>query len=148
MLQSMKRNTAFALIALIGVLALGLGGGAWAYKKIKQRRNQEFRFEGKMTVGPEFKIDAFKQTILADPVLDRVIEKNDLVSFWDLPDADKAKIRLREKFQAKVVGQSLKVTYQDKDQKMAKVILQDLINSYQEIAKSVLGAGGKSTKSP
>ncbi|NWK56735.1 hypothetical protein HW115_14015 [Verrucomicrobiaceae bacterium N1E253] len=132
----MKRNTALLLVGLIILAVLGGGGAYYAYRKIQQRKNFEFRYEGKFPVGAQFDVEAFKTMILADENVEDVVEGNDLVAFWELDGPEAAKQRVKSKFSASVANSEVKVRYQDKDKAMAKKILQGLLQGYQNRLKA------------
>lgn len=125
----MSKNKVVAMIVLVGVVFLGLGGSYWAYKKIQAKRNQEYRYEGSLPIHDGFDVQEFKRVILSDKILDQVVVNNNLVEFWDMPSAEAAKNRLREKFKTRVDGQNVHVSYQDHDKEKAQAILAGLVEA-------------------
>lgn len=121
----------YALIALLLVVLIGAGGGYWAVKKIRTKQNQEFRYEGKITLLKEG-VDpaAFKSAVLTDTAMDHALQELDLVKRWELLDAEAAKARLRQKFSVKVEGVEVTIGYRDKDKNLAKEILENLMKSF------------------
>ena len=127
----MSKNKVVAMIILVGVVFLGLGGSYWAYKKIQAKRNQEYRYEGSLPIRDGFDVQEFRSVILSDKILDQVIDINNLVDFWDMESAEMAKNRLREKFKTRVEGQRVYVSYQDHDKEMAQMILVTFVEACQ-----------------
>lgn len=125
------------MFALVSVVLVGLAGSYWAYKKIQKKRNQEYRFEAKMNFWEGFEVKKFKDFVLSDDILVKVVETNDLVNFWEVADTASAMVRVREKFQVRVDGAQIRVSYQDRDKEMAQKILKDVIGAYQEKAKAL-----------
>lgn len=124
----MSKNNLVTMLVLAGVVLLGLGGSYWAYKKIQAKRNQEYRYEGSLPIREGFDSAEFKETILSDDNLERVIRTNDLVVFWDVPNVESAQERIRKKFMLRVADQRVYVSYQDRDQVMSQAILSSLID--------------------
>ncbi|BDS06128.1 hypothetical protein NT6N_11680 [Oceaniferula spumae] len=136
----MSRNTMYAIIALLLVVILGAAGGYWAVKKIRAKQNQEFRYEGKLTVVKEgVDPETFKMAVLTGDTLDETIEKHNLVAQWKLADAEAAKAKIKEKFIVKVSGLEVTLSYQDKDQALAKDILGTLMDSFYKRQKAMRG---------
>jgi len=135
----MSRKTMLIVFALVSVVLLGLAGSYWAYKKIQQKRNQEYRFEATMDFWEGFEAKKFKDFALADDVLVKVIESNDLVNVWEVADTETAMVRVREKFKVRVGDAQIRVSYQDRDKEMAHKILKDVIGSYQEKVRALRG---------
>lgn len=133
----MKKNGLLVAVTLVLILVLGLGGSYWAYKKIQTKRHQEYRYEGKLKVGPGFEEDVFKALILADESLESVIDKFDLLQVWGLADTPAAKARIRSKFSLKLEAGELKISYQDKNKELAPKILQELMALYQAKIKKL-----------
>ncbi|MBT8045403.1 MAG: hypothetical protein KJO79_10670 [Verrucomicrobiae bacterium] len=134
----MKRNTIYAYAAICLVLLGGAGMyvGYKGYKKYKAKQNQEFRYQGTMGKAREgFDKEKFKDSILADALIDQVIEDNRLLDAWGMTDAEAAKSRIREKFLVTVTAMEVKVSYQDKDKAIAKSILESIVNNYYKQAK-------------
>ncbi len=135
----MKRNTTIALAAVL-LLILGTGGLFVAYKgykKYQARQNQEFRYEGTMGKPSEgFQLDAFKRHLLRDDVLEHVIVEHKLQGAWGLNDAEAAKIRMRSKFDVRLVDAEVKVSYRDKNQEIAHNILKAIVQRYYEQLKA------------
>ena len=122
------------LVALMLVALVGGAGAFWAYKKYKDKKqDQEFQIEGtiKLTTD-QFDLEVFKKMVLADTVLDKVVEKHQLVSVWGVADESAAKEEIKKKFKAFVQGDDLKVRYQDKDQDLAAEILKSMLSQYRE----------------
>ncbi len=121
----------YALVVLLLVILIGAGGGYWAVKKIRAKQNQEFLYEGKMTLIKEG-IDAaeLKNAFLVDSVLDGMIQELDLVTRWELPDAEAAKAQIRQKFKVKINGLEVTFRYKDKDKNLAQQILKRLVEGF------------------
>jgi len=121
-------------IALLMVLIVGAGGAYWGVKKYRAQKraaNQEFRYEGKMGQAKEgFSIDAFKQQILSDDLLDRVIEEHQLISAWGTADSAAAKERIKQKFTVILEDDEVKARYQDKNKELAQKVLQSIVKGY------------------
>jgi hypothetical protein len=128
----MSRNSVLVLVALIGLVVCGAGGGYWAYKKIQKKRNQEFRCEMKMSVGEQFDLDRFKKALLADDILEPVIESKGLVSLWGVPDIEAAKVHMRKKLQVKMDEGKLRVSFQGKNKEKVPEILKAVLDTYQK----------------
>lgn len=143
----MNRNTKLAIVALL-LVVLGTGGlfvGYKGYRKYQAKQNQEFRFEGTMGQARDgFDKEVFKKGILADELLDAVIEKHQLVELWGMGDAATAKAKINQKFIVKLDAMVVKVSYQDKNKDLAKAILQSIVNGY--YAK--MQGGGKFQSAP
>lgn len=123
----------FAFVALFLVLIVGAGAAYWAVKKYKEKQRQEFRFEGTMGKAREgFDKEEFKTAVMADELLDQVIEKHQLLAVWGSNDTAAAKARLRTKFTITLEGQTVKVGYQDKNKELAKAVLQSIVQGYYE----------------
>lgn len=121
----------YALVALLLVVLVGAAGGYWAFNKIKDKRNQEFRYEGKITLLKEGADPLeFKDAVLADVTLENTIKEHDLVARWELADAQAAKAHIRQRFYAKVNGLEVTIGYQDKDKNLAKSILESLMKNF------------------
>jgi hypothetical protein len=135
----MSRKTMLIVFALVSVVLVGLAGSYWAYKKIQQKRNQEYRFEAKMNFWEGFEVNKFRAFVLTDDTLVKVIESNDLVDFWEVADTETAMFRMREKFKVRVVEMQIRVSFQDRDKEMAQKVLHDLMGAYQEKVKAVQG---------
>lgn len=131
-----------ALVALIGVVILGGGGAYWAYKKIQAKRHQEVQYEARIPIWDGFEKAAFTAAVLSDNSLEKIVEANNLVSFWSVPDVAAAKTRITENFSVKVVDGVVRAGYKDKDDGMAKKILMGLMNGFQDKVKAAAGAGG------
>ena len=142
----MKRSTIIVLAAVV-LLIVGSGGIFVAYKVYKKhqaKQNQEFRFEGTMGKAAEgFQLDSFRRHMLADDVLEDVIEENKLIDLWQLKDMEAAKTRIREKFSVSLENAEVKVSYQDKSKQTAHEILKLIVQRYYEKLK----AAGKSQAS-
>jgi len=123
-----------AFVALLMVVIVGAGGAYWAVKKYRAQKraaNQEFRFESKMGQAKEgFSIDAFKQQVLSDDLLDRIIEEHHLIDVWGVGDSAEAKERMKQNFIVGLVGSEVKVSYQDKSKELAQKILRSIVNGY------------------
>jgi len=121
----------YALIALLLVILIGAGGGYWAIKKIRAKQNQEFRYEGKLTLLEEG-LDpiVFKKAVLSGSTLDDTIKKHDLLTRWGMTDVAAAKERITSKFSVKVEGLEVTLGYRDKDKILAKEILETLMKSF------------------
>ncbi|MFK7909369.1 MAG: hypothetical protein AB8F34_02085 [Akkermansiaceae bacterium] len=127
----MSRNTILALVALLLVALFGGAGAFWAYKKYKQKQNQEFRFEGSMGTAREgFDPKVFKAMILDQKVMSDTVAKHDLVSVWSVADEAAAVTKLQKKFSVSVSEGTVKVSYQDKDKDLAKAILESIVKAY------------------
>ncbi|MCP5538103.1 MAG: hypothetical protein H7A51_17960 [Akkermansiaceae bacterium] len=136
----MKRNTTFSLVAFILVVLGGVGMfvAYKGYKKYKAKQNQEFRFEGTMGKAREgFDKEIFKQAVLSEDTLDKVVESHQLVDVWGVADAAAAKERIKQKFTVKLEAMVVKVTYQDKNKDLAQKILQSIVSSYYEKVKGI-----------
>ncbi|MBK1831447.1 hypothetical protein JIN77_11965 [Verrucomicrobiaceae bacterium R5-34] len=139
----MSRNTLYASIALMLVVLIGSAGAYWGIKKFRQKQNQEFRFEGKLTVRQDgVEPDKFKEAILTDAVMTKAITEHDLVSRWGLSDEVAAKVKLTEKFSVKVEGREITVGFQDKDKSLAQAVLKSLMASLYEQAHGKQSGGG------
>lgn len=131
--NTMSRNTMLAIVALMLVALVGGAGAFWAYKKYKQKQSQEYQMEGTIKISSEtFDLDGFKKMILADEVLDGVVEKHQLISAWGVADESAAKAQLKKKFTASINEGDLKVRYQDKDKELAASILKTMLALYRE----------------
>ena len=135
----MKRSTIIVLAAVL-LLIVGSGGIFVACKGIeryKAKQNQEFRFEGTMGKAAEgFQIDSFRRHMLADDVLEHVIEEHKLIDLWQLKDLEAAKARIREKFSVSLENAEVKVSYQDKSKQTAHEILKLIVQRYYEKLKA------------
>ena len=120
------------VFTLLSVTLLGLAGSYWAYKKIQQKRHQEYRCEVFLPWRAGFDAKKFKDFALTDDVLAKLIESNDLVQVWKVADAETAMVRVREKFKVQVVDAQIRLSYQDRDKELAKKILQGVLVAYQE----------------
>jgi len=132
----MTRKTMLALVALLGVVILGGGGSYWAYKKIRAKmqakQNQEYRCEAKMVLWDGFDAKAFKATVVSDEILDPIIERYDLVNFWELSDVAGARVQIRKKLGIEVMDSHILVSYQDHDGQVAQHVLEGILKAYQE----------------
>ena len=139
----MKRSTIIVLAAVL-LLIVGSGGIFVACKGIeryKAKQNQEFRFEGTMGKAAEgFQIDSFRRHMLADDVLEHVIEEHKLIDLWQLKDLEAAKARIRGKFSVSLENAEVKVSYQDKSKQTAHEILKLIVQRYYEKLKAAGGA--------
>ena len=131
-----------AFVALLLVVVVGMSGTYWAYKKYRAKQRQEFRYEGKMMLKREgVDSETLKNSIISDAVLDRVIKDYDLVQTWELADADAAKARIREKFQVKIVGLEVTISYQDRDEDLTQNLLKSLMQHTSRIPPPQLPPG-------
>lgn len=139
----MKRSTTVVLVSILLVL-VGTGSLFIAYKgyrKYQAKQNQEYRFEGTMGNAPQgFELDIFRQYLLADEVLNPVIEELNLINEWDLNDMESAKRRIREKFNVRLENVQVKVSYQDKSKDLAHNVLNAIIKHYRDRLRSAGGA--------
>jgi len=87
-----------------------------------------------------FELDIFRQYLLADEVLNPVIEELNLINEWDLNDMESAKRRIREKFNVRLENVQVKVSYQDKSKDLAHNVLNAIIKHYRDRLKSAGGA--------
>jgi len=131
MMLTMSKNTMYALVALLLVVVIGSAGGYWAIKKIRTKQNQEFRYEGTVTLVQEGADPVvFKQAVLSGSVMDEVIEKHDLLARWEMTDPAAAKARIEDKFAVQIQGLKVTISYQDKDKLLAKDILETLMQMF------------------
>ena len=132
----MNRNTKLAIAALLMVV-LGAGGlfvGYKGYKKFQAKQNQEFRYEGKITIARAgIEADAIKQGMLSEALLNKIVAHHNLVSVWGLDSPEAAKEKIRQKFGVKVVGLEATLTYQDKNKELAKTMLETIVNQGRSI---------------
>lgn len=92
---------------------------------------KEFRFEGTMGHAREgFDPAVFKKAVLTDVLLENLIKKHQLLDRWRMKKPTEAKTRIRKKFMVKVDGGSVKVSYQDPDKELAKVMLKSIVSAY------------------
>ena len=87
-----------------------------------------------------FQLDIFRQYLLADEVLNPVIEELNLVDEWEMNDVETAKRRIREKFNVRLDNTQVKVSYQDRSKDLAHNILRAIIKNYRDRLKAVEGA--------
>lgn len=121
-----------ALVALMLVGLVGLGGAYWAYKKYKQKQNQEFMYQGTMGTPREgFDAKVFKNSVLTDAVVSKLVEEHQLASKWQISEGD-AMQRVRDKFRVSTKEGKVTVSYQDKDKQLAKQVLEDIVRMYYE----------------
>lgn len=129
----MKRNALLAIAAMV-MVALGTGALYVSYKKYKKYRAdqlREFKLIGTIGEAREgLDIEDYKKRLLADGVLDQVIEKYDLVNVWEMDDVAGAKSRIIGKFAIVLDGQKVKVSYQDKNKQVAHDILRFIIEEH------------------
>ena len=130
--QTMSRKTMILLVALLGVVILGGAGSFWAYKKIQAKNNKEYRCEAKMVLWDGFEVKTFKAIALSDEILDPVVERNDLVSLWGVSDADAVKTQISKKLRVEVRDSYIHVSYQDRDAKVARQILEGVLTACQK----------------
>lgn len=78
--------------------------------------------------------------MLADDVLEHVIEEHKLIDLWQLKDLETAKTRIREKFSVSLENAEVKVSYQDKSKQTAHEILKLIVQRYYEKLKAAGGA--------
>lgn len=113
---------------------MGTAGLFLAYKgyvKYQVRQNQEFRYEGTLGRAPDgFKLEMFKEFVLADAILDAVISEMNLVEVWGSGDAEAAKKRIREKFNVTMEDYLVKVSYQDRNKQIAHDLLHFIVQRY------------------
>ncbi len=128
----MSRKSILGLLALLGVLVLGIGGGYWAYRKIQKKKNQEVACQVTILVSNQFNVEKFKRIILSDDIVNVVVEKNDLVAFWHLSDAQKASRRVRSKFSASLKNADLLISYRGKNPEKTKAVLKSMLDEYQK----------------
>lgn len=122
-----------SIVALLLVAVVGGAGAFWAYKKYKQRQNQEYRYEGSVGTAKEgFDPAELKPVMLDETAMNAAIEKHKLVSAWGVAGEAEAKARLQEKFTVTFSAGVVKVGYQDKDPQLAKSILETVMKSYYE----------------
>lgn len=132
-----SRKTIISIVALLFIALVGGAGAIWAYKKYKNKQNQEFRFQGTLgTANANFDEVAFKAVILDDSAMEAVVKKHQLVSVWGVSGVDAAKTILQQKFSVKVSEGSVNVTYQDKDKVLAKAVLETIVNNYFDNGRS------------
>lgn len=131
----MKRSLKILLVAFLLVI-LGVGGLFAAYKgyrKYQARQYQEFKYEGALGRAPNgFKPEMFREFVLADEILDDLIEAKNLVDVWGCVDVEAAKKHIRAKFIVTMEDSVVRVSYQDKNQQVAHDILQAIIQSYRQ----------------
>lgn len=132
----MNRNIKLAIAAIL-LVVLGAGGllvGYKGYKKYRAQQNQEFRYEGKITLTrPGIEADSIKEGMLAEGLLDIIVEHYNLVSVWGLDSPEAAKDKIRKKFGVKIIGSEASLTYQDKDKDLAKTLLKTIVNQGRNI---------------
>ena len=139
----MSKKSLLGLIALLGVLALGIGGGYWAYKKIQQKKNQEIACRVTISVSDQFNVEKFKGIMLSDDIVNVVVKQNDLVAFWHLSDVQEARSRVRSKFSASLNDKGLLISYQGKNREKTEAVLKSMLNEYQKkIDEKAKGLGG------
>ena len=118
------------------LVILGVGGFFAAYKgyrKYQARQHQEFKYEVALGRAPHgFKLEVFRGFVLADEILDELIEARNLVDVWGCMDAEVAKKHIRAKFNVTMEDSVVRVSYQDKNQQIAHDILQTIIQSYRQ----------------
>lgn len=131
----MQRSWKILLVAFL-LAVLGTGGLFVAYKgyrKYQAMQHQEYRCEGALGKAPDgFKLEMFKEFVLADEILEDLIQEKNLVELWDSVDAEAAKKRIRAKFIVTMEDSVVKVSYQDKNQQVARDILQTIVQRYRE----------------
>lgn len=122
----------YAFIGLLMVVLIGIGGGYWAIKKIRDKNNQEFIYKWQSTLVKE-NVDAeeFKNAVLTDFTVDETIKDLKLLERWGMSDPEAAKEQIRNKFLVTINGQSVMVTYQDKDKALSQEILKSLLLSFE-----------------
>ena len=84
-------------------------------------------------------MDIFRQYLLADEVLNPVIEELNLVNEWGLDDMETAKRRIREKFKVSVNNAQVKVSYQDRNKDLAQNLLRAVVKHYLNRSKAAEG---------
>ena len=137
-----------AFVALFLVVIVGAGAAYWAVKKYRAKQRQEYRFEGTMGQAKAGLDKAvFKEAMLPDVVLEKVIEEHQLVGVWKLDGVDAAKQRIREKFSVKVDELQVKVSFVDRDQVIAEKVLKSIVTAYYAKVKRP-ALKGAATKTP
>ena len=122
----------YAFIGLLMVVLIGIGGGYWAIKKIRDKNNQEFIYKWQSTLVKEnVGAEEFKNAVLTESTVDETIKDLKLLERWGMSDPEAAKEQIRNKFLVTIKGQSVMVTYQDKDKALSQEILTSLLLSFE-----------------
>lgn len=121
----------YILVIILMAVLVGAGAGYLALKGVKDTKHKEFRYEGQITLLEEG-IDPidFKNAILTDETLEHTIQEHDLVKHWNKQSMEDAKAHIRHKFDAKVNGFQVTISYLDSDRALSEKILRSLLENF------------------